>query len=708
MSVSTLLDLNSALTLSLVELISCCCEGCHKDFQLFMSSQNRDSESELSSINVVSMVANYLINIAADPKSLLGDEQARKMIETCCEALVEMVTGPCEENQERLGKDIQLLTALVNLIEECNLHRDKRDWLALFYDILSFLHTLLEGSPSLQQLETMGCYLKIPSLTSAMEAIYQEHIKGRESFILLEKTTENQSANIEIGFSIAMLVMKLRGMLPNHTDLIEYGEESWSQGLVFKHFELGVMRHIPRNSFGFYGSLIGYVEISRNGNIESNYFKIPYKCKFLTERTKRNLIEESMATSQLQKQFNFLHYTKVYSVEMSHQQALYAKPWVKMLSQAWNFFGMISFLLIIDINVLLLVKGTFETVTYVDETEREKPFNQATVIVGSMQLAFSLLSFLGFMREYYPNILTHAATRVKEEMSFFEDYHHIWHNESILGAGLTARDREPGTVTFAWWEQGVVLLLDSVCLYNFVFFIASLTAIFVPFVYCVLLLDIFKRSSDLVVLVHSITNNWRQLLNTLILNVLITFMFAMVALVTFTSYFSGNLHCGSMWECFVSSFIIGSRTDGGGLGIVMDPPLLTDSLYYPRFLFDMLYYAIIILVIRNLVQGVIVDAFGDMRAQKTALDEEMNHTCFICGSSRQTMERAKGWAHHFLNEHSLFAYMAFVIYVTSKEEKDCTGLEKYVKDCIAEKDCSFFPETSRYLHELEKAEGKTE
>ena len=704
LSIHSLVSLNAELTLELVRFVTNCCDGCHTEFQLFMSQQNRTAVEERGTVNVVNLLVHFVMKLAADVNVLLTDGQGREMLGACCEALVELVTGPCEENQERLGADVQLLSAFVRLMELATIHRNERDWYVLLQGILDFLHALLEGSPSPAQVNCMGKYLNIPLLTSAMDAIYKEHIQGREREVLLGNLTRAQEANVDIGFSIAMLVMKLRGVLPRHADLIDYGEESWSEGLVFSMIDLPVFRHLPRNCFGFYGALIGYVEISRNGKIEANYFRIPAECKFLTQRSKEHVISNSMSTSQLQKLYSLLQMAELYHVEMQHQQHLYTRPFLKTLSQSWQFFGLASFILIITLNIVLLIAGTFDSVTYLDEDERGTDFSRAIVILGSVQLGVSFLSLMGFTYEYYPNIFTRAASKQVEELQFL-DYPEIWHNESVVVNVI----RETSSIK-RQLPRLLVLLLDREIAYHLVLLIVSLAAIFVPSLYCLLLFDIFKRSKDLVVLVHSLTNVWKQLLNTVLIIILATYFFAVVLLMFFTQYIDGSnplLSADSLWDCFVASCIVGVRYDDGGLSIAMSNAYLDEELYYPRILFDLLYFSIVVLVIPNIITGVIVDAFGDMRVQKQKLDEEMNQKCFICGVSRQATEnRGNGWSHHFLNEHSIFSYLGFIIYVSALNDNNCTGLEKYVKDCLHRNSCEFFPQTSRQLQLLENEEAE--
>jgi hypothetical protein len=45
-------------------------------------------------------------------------------------------------------------------------------------------------------------------------------------------------------------------------------------------------------------------------------------------------------------------------------------------------------------------------------------------------------------------------------------------------------------------------------------------------------------------------------------------------------------------------------------------------------------------------------------------------------------------------EHQPFAYLSFVIYVQEKEQTDCTGLEKYVKEELASNQNGFMPKPS--------------
>ena len=40
----------------------------------------------------------------------------------------------------------------------------------------------------------------------------------------------------------------------------------------------------------------------------------------------------------------------------------------------------------------------------------------------------------------------------------------------------------------------------------------------------------------------------------------------------------------------------------------------------------------IIIIIQNLIFGVIIDTFADLRAEKNAKEERLRNSCFICGN----------------------------------------------------------------------------
>jgi len=60
-----------------------------------------------------------------------------------------------------------------------------------------------------------------------------------------------------------------------------------------------------------------------------------------------------------------------------------------------------------------------------------------------------------------------------------------------------------------------------------------------------------------------------------------------------------------------------------------------EQLFYMRVLFDLsFFFLVIIIIIQNLVFGVIIDTFADLRTEKNKDEDMTRNTCFICGENR--------------------------------------------------------------------------
>ena len=94
----------------------------------------------------------------------------------------------------------------------------------------------------------------------------------------------------------------------------------------------------------------------------------------------------------------------------------------------------------------------------------------------------------------------------------------------------------------------------------------------------------------------------------------------------------------------------------------------------------------------NLILGIIIDAFANIRDEKNSIENEIRGRCFICGLERFEFEnRKKSWRDHIEKEHNAYAYLYFILYVHSKPFNQCTGIEKHVKGLTMREDPSLFP-----------------
>ena len=116
------------------------------------------------------------------------------------------------------------------------------------------------------------------------------------------------------------------------------------------------------------------------------------------------------------------------------------------------------------------------------------------------------------------------------------------------------------------------------------------------------------------------------------------------------------------------------------------------SPFYTRYVFDMSFFMIINIILMNLFFGIIIDSFADKRDKNSSIYEEVECQCFICGITKSTFEiKNQPWNQHIYEDHNMHSYLAFLIYVKQKAKSECTGVEKWVKQCLSENNIDFFP-----------------
>ena len=59
-----------------------------------------------------------------------------------------------------------------------------------------------------------------------------------------------------------------------------------------------------------------------------------------------------------------------------------------------------------------------------------------------------------------------------------------------------------------------------------------------------------------------------------------------------------------------------------------------ESLFVARVVYDLLFFFLVIIIVLNLIFGVIIDTFADLRSEKQQKEEILKNTCFICGELR--------------------------------------------------------------------------
>ncbi|MGH0163048.1 UNVERIFIED_CONTAM: hypothetical protein FKN15_043973 [Acipenser sinensis] len=93
-----------------------------------------------------------------------------------------------------------------------------------------------------------------------------------------------------------------------------------------------------------------------------------------------------------------------------------------------------------------------------------------------------------------------------------------------------------------------------------------------------------------------------------------------------------------------------------------------------RVVFDITFFFFVIVILLAIIQGLIIDAFGELRDQQEQVKEDMETKCFICGIGSDYFDTTPhGFETHTLEEHNLANYMFFLMYLINKDDTEHTG-----------------------------------
>ncbi|XP_074541847.1 ryanodine receptor 3 isoform X13 [Halichoeres trimaculatus] len=246
------------------------------------------------------------------------------------------------------------------------------------------------------------------------------------------------------------------------------------------------------------------------------------------------------------------------------------------------------------------------------------------------------------------------------------------------------------------WKLGVVLT-DQNFLYLIWYTTMSIFGHFNNFFFAAHLLDIAMCFKTLRTILSSVTHNGKQLVLTVGLLAVVVYLYTVVAFNFFRKFYNKSededepdMKCDDMMTCYMFHMYVGVRA-GGGIGDELEDPA-GDPYELYRILFDITFFFFVIVILLAIIQGLIIDAFGELRDQQEQVKEDMETKCFICGIGNDYFDRTPhGFETHTLQEHNLANYLFFLMYLINKDETEHTGQESFVWKMYQERCWDFFP-----------------
>jgi len=207
------------------------------------------------------------------------------------------------------------------------------------------------------------------------------------------------------------------------------------------------------------------------------------------------------------------------------------------------------------------------------------------------------------------------------------------------------------------------------------------------------LLDMVEQNLQLKNVLKAVTLNASSIILTFVFALVVLYIYAIFGFLSFRNFFNpdNGFYCENLFLCWVT-FVHYAIRSGGGVGDMMNPVLFNQTEYVGRIFYDITFFALVIICLLNIIFGVIIDTFGELRDQKTDTETKMKGECFICSLDQSILQRkGKGFENHVKRDHNMWQYLFYFLYLNQKSETEYTAQESYVNELVKKESIAFFP-----------------
>jgi hypothetical protein len=718
------------------------CEGHYHDNQEIIREQPKN-EHTVNLLDDLAAHFNELCNLAlggtgggAREGGALPSRRLLATTQEFADLILEVIQGPCKGNQVHFAQGTPLLETLNRAMRLGAGNGDGELQEAvdgLKTTILKIFKALLEAQlkPSLIYERVLSVlHLEVLQMQLDPPELDVEHSDASELEAMLEQQ-EIEAAKPLRPVQVESLV--LMEMLAGYNEDLK-DEMRVSEAVMTK-----------------LGSAVSSVEVMWNGSLQKRFFHIPEMCKHLSEATRKSFVYTVNRDNQDSKLTDFIDKTDEVFAELQHQQHLKEHGMAGVFSRTnQNAATWVAFALNLIINFIYFMNLTYKPLQGGDQWKENIPAeeggqaNTAVFAVSKVSYshyglgfhdtdsspdtkidalvfgfnvcqitvaAFTLLLFIvvrapvAYNREYEETgskFFAFIAVWTKSLTGYYCIYL-VFALLGMIGLKYELQVGYPETSAITG-EQTCENYDDPWNDYAYGSTLSNGACVFYkdigPVFNSFLLYDIFVKSPTSLDVIYAVYKPAKQLMSTCILGVFTIYIFALLLFIMDADALP-HMECNTLRGCFKVSFGMGLR-NGGGMGDYLKGHAMGD-----RYWMDLAFFIIILIVLLNIIFGIIIDTFSELREEKKEKEADIQEKCFICNmdKARFDMQGSGVFIRHIKHEHNMWAYLNFVIFLETQDKDDDDGLEFYVRHCIEVGDIGWFPTNrSLFLNSVETSD----
>ena len=428
------------------------------------------------------------------------------------------------------------------------------------------------------------------------------------------------------------------------------------------------------------------------------YTQLP-EMKYLSKGTKIELIKNVNRDNETSKKYDLMRYVEYFFKEIKYNNK-YNNKWDIWLSKT-NYYILerlsYAFALMYNFFLLFTIKGDTQITT--NDTLKERIQNKIKIeniinnsikewniiydVINWVYLVLNGVFIVIWMRYKLP--LYYRLDKVKykdlfkkdknKKLNIFEKIYVII-NMCILGRNYI-----------------------SMLIYEFIVCIICIIIKNSEIFYGFFLLPIFYINKTLKSLVISIQLNFKQFCVTFSFTFMLIYIFTNIYYYFFNSDFVAELnyykdnYCKTLIFAILNALDYGLRARGGLADSAIRVSFSREKSHYlKRLMIDDLFFLLIVIIMIDMVFGIVIKSFDELRHSNQKYTNDKLNNCFICHSNRHLLDKMRiNFHEHVTNNHNVWNYVEYMISLKLKDIHDLSAINQYVRAKMEKKDISWLP-----------------
>nr|XP_034327562.1 inositol 1,4,5-trisphosphate receptor type 2 isoform X16 [Crassostrea gigas] len=672
-----------------LRILGLMCDNQHHDIQNYL----REQPDNIKSVNLVGETTKFL-NILYSNIS----DKSMPLVVQLFDTLVEFTSG--NQKNQAMVFDNKVCDYMNHILRVGHFHNcGIKEEYVLKKSIATLIRSLTEENPPVEDEDTL---LAKPEKKEDRTVTVDETMKGPASVEVMEyldadlcviTMTEAFNQLQEMDRSPAK---KEKKRDPDFDELYNLIQDT---GYAYYHIlcrkldlEDDVKRHhLVKNpnqnmAWDFFATSTMSIEVIKDDVLQKIYYRVKDR-NVLREEIKEKFKYDVDRTTPSNKIRDFMDWASDIIQDIKYQRKVHANPVGQMLVKLWIPINYIVVFLSFVISIIIMI--TWRDPKLADgtsDTNSAKPeytmanYEPFLYVWGGVHNLLSLCILITFLISNNPTFppYTWIKKKLSERRSSNDDENDFrsWHEKKTGRSHLE------------------IEIYNFKTIYYFVFFACSvLGTVFYGYFFAFHLLHISELNQLLKRVIAAVTTNGKSLLMVALLGLAVFFCYSLISFAFFRETFlkeDDGRHCRTVYHCFITmihhGFVDSPYTTFEAL---MDNDF--DKAIYVT-IFDVTFFILVTTVGLNIIFGIIVDTFSQLRDAKWEIDKDMMNNCFICSRESYDFERhGGGFEKHVRTEHYQWAYLFFFLHLDETRPNDYSALELHVFNQLQHNVYDFFP-----------------